>query len=75
MSAPPIAVPEKIIGLTLPLDFFDRCYSLSSLHLPQAALASLPPVPISLVTFLFGDKKVTVSSLARHEKTTPIPKK
>ena len=33
-----VAVPEKIIGLTLFLDFFDRCLSLTSLHLPPAAL-------------------------------------
>ena len=38
----PVAVPEKIIGLTLFLDFFDRCLSLASLHLPPAALGSLP---------------------------------
>ena len=38
----PVAVPEKIIGLTLFLDFFDRCLSLTSLHLPPAALGSLP---------------------------------
>jgi len=37
-----VAVPEKIIGLTLFLDFFDRCLSLTSLHLPPAALGSLP---------------------------------
>ena len=40
---PPVAVPEKIIGLTLILDFFDRCHSLGSLHPPPAALPSLPP--------------------------------
>ena len=38
----PVAVPDKIIGLTLILDFIDRCHSLNSLYLPQAALASLP---------------------------------
>ena len=38
----PVAVPEKIIGPTLILDFFDRCHSLRSLHPPQAALPSLP---------------------------------
>ena len=38
----PVAVPEKICGLTLVLDFFDRCHSLTSLYLPQAALGSLP---------------------------------
>ena len=38
----PVAVPEKIFGLTLVLDFFDRCHSLASLYLPPAALGSLP---------------------------------
>ena len=46
---------EKIFGLSLILDFFDRCHSFPSLHLPQAALGSLPrfslasPVPIGAV--------------------------
>ena len=39
----PLAVPEKIIGLTLILNFFDRYDSLASLHPPLAALGSLPP--------------------------------
>ena len=39
----PVAVPDKIFGLTLFLDFIDRCHSLTSLILPQAALGSLPP--------------------------------
>ena len=38
----PVAVPEKIFGLTLILDFFDRCHSLVSLPPPQAAVDSLP---------------------------------
>ena len=38
----PVAVPEKIFGLTHFLDFFDRSHSLRSLHLPPAALPSLP---------------------------------
>ena len=38
----PVAVPDKIFGLTLILDFIDRCHSLSSLLPPLAALASLP---------------------------------
>ena len=38
----PVAVPEIIFGLTLILDFFDRCHSLTSLYLPLAALGSLP---------------------------------
>ena len=38
----PVAVPEKICGLTLILDFFDRCHSLASLHPPPAAVGSLP---------------------------------
>ena len=46
----PVAVPEKIIGLTLFLDFFDRCHSLTSLYLPQAALGSLPT---GLLHFVF----------------------
>ena len=37
----PVAVPEKIIGLTLILDFFDRCHSLASLFPPPAAVGSL----------------------------------
>jgi hypothetical protein len=37
-----VAVPDKIIGLTLILDFIDRGHSLCSLYLPQAAVASLP---------------------------------
>jgi len=32
------AVPDKIFGLTLILDFIDRCTSKTSLYLPQAAL-------------------------------------
>ena len=39
-----LAVPEKIIGLTLILDFFDRCDSFTSLYPPPAALGSLPTV-------------------------------
>jgi len=35
------AVPDKIFGLTLFLDFIDRCTALGSLHPPQAALPSL----------------------------------
>ena len=38
----PVAVPDKILGLTLFLDFIDRGHSLPSLHLPPAALGSLP---------------------------------
>ena len=38
----PVAVPEKIFGLTLILGFFDRCHSLVSLPPPQAAVDSLP---------------------------------
>ena len=37
-----VAVPDKIIGLMLILDFIDRGHSLCSLYLPQAAVASLP---------------------------------
>ena len=41
MLSIPLAVPEKIIGLTLVLDFFDRCDSFASLRPPLAALGSL----------------------------------
>ena len=37
-----VAVPDKIFGLTLFLDFIDRCHSLWSLYPPPAALPSLP---------------------------------
>ena len=42
MLSIPLAVPEKIIGLTKILDFFDRCDSFASLYPPLAALGSLP---------------------------------
>ena len=38
----PVAVPDKIFGLTPILDFIDRCHSLASLPLPLAAVGSLP---------------------------------
>ena len=38
----PVAVPEKIFGLALLLDFFDRGHSLTSLHPPPAVLSSPP---------------------------------
>ena len=42
-SAPsPVAVPDKIFGLTHSLDFIDRCHSLPSLTPPPAAVGSLP---------------------------------
>ena len=47
-SALPLAVPEKIIGLTLILDFFDRCDSFASLYPPPAALGSLAPLTPTL---------------------------
>ena len=37
----PLAVPEKIFGLALSLDFFDRCANPCSLHPPPAALAGV----------------------------------
>ena len=40
-SAARFAVPEEIIGLTLFLDFFDRCTALPSLLPPPAAVGSL----------------------------------
>ena len=40
----PVAVPKNAVGLTLFLGIFDRYHSLNSLHLPPAALVSLPGV-------------------------------
>jgi len=37
----PLAVPEKIFGLPLVLDFFDRCANPCSLYPPLAALAGV----------------------------------
>ncbi len=56
----PVAVPEKIIGLTLSLDFFDRCHSLRSLLPPPAALPSLP------IALQNGVDIKTVSSILGH---------
>ena len=39
--ATPLAVPEKIFGLPLFLDFFDRCANPCSLYPPPAALAGV----------------------------------
>ena len=39
----PVAVPDKIFGLTRILDFIDRCPARSSLYPPPAAVASLTP--------------------------------
>jgi len=51
MQTSPVAVPEKIIGLSLILNFFDRCHSLHSLHPPPAAVVLLPlPAYISKAT-------------------------
>ena len=38
----PVAVPDKIFGLTHFLDFIDRCHSLASFLPPPAAVGSLP---------------------------------
>ena len=39
----PVAVPEKIIGLTLFLDFFDRGHSLRSLDSATGGAPIAPP--------------------------------
>ena len=54
-----LAVPEKIFGLTLILDFFDRGAKPCSLVPPPAALAGFAPG-----TFLYGS---TTSLLVRKE--------
>ena len=48
----PVAVPDKIFGLSLFLDFIDRCHALCSLYPPLAALASLPNSIISAYAYI-----------------------
>ena len=38
----PVAVPDSFVGFQKPSSSVDRCHSLRSLHLPPAALPSLP---------------------------------
>ena len=38
----PVAVPDIFVGFEKPSSSVDRCHSLCSLFLPQAAVASLP---------------------------------
>ena len=63
----PVAVPEKIFGLTLILDFFDRCHSLTSLYLPLAALGSLPTRLLLRAAFQIPLVEVMVSKSAWGE--------
>ena len=49
----PVAVPDKIFGLSLFLDFIDRCHALCSLYPPLAALASLPNSTTSAYSSIF----------------------
>ena len=49
----PVAVPDKIFGLTLFLDFIDRCHSLRSLYPPPAVLPSLP---LRYVIYIYNKK-------------------
>ena len=44
----PVAVPDKIFGLTLFLDFIDRCHSLRSLYLPLGSAPIAPPQSAAL---------------------------
>ena len=62
----PVAVPDKIFGLTLILDFIDRGHSLWSLFPPLAALPSLPSSvsPCGLPPSPRG--KVLIRRLCRH---------
>ncbi len=56
MQTSPVAVPDKIFGLTLFLDFIDRGHSLHSLHPPPAAVVSLPlPACIEKIATRKGD--------------------
>ena len=57
-------MPEKIIGLTRFLDFFDRGHSLASFLPPQAAVSSLP-LPVYA-------KRSLVKQRTRTSKPIPI---
>ena len=48
----PVAVPDKIFGLMLFLDFIDRGHSLRSLHPPPAALPSLPIISALFIFYV-----------------------
>ena len=82
VAHPTVAVPDKIIGLTLFLDFIDRCHSLASFLPPQAAVGSLPPrdnllliknyktqKPLRFLGFLFDIKSILVQIWCKLFKT------
>ena len=77
--ATPLAVPEKIFGLPLFLDFFDRCANPCSLYPPPAALAGVARhAPRASESNRFtqcqnknGHLSVTVSVLAGAEGFEP----
>ena len=53
-------MPDKIFGLVLILDFIDRCHSLTSLYLPQAALG-LVAIPNTEVKLMYADDSCRVT--------------
>ena len=62
--ATPLAVPEKIFGLPLFLDFFDRCAKVCSLHPPPAALAGVARhAPRASGSSLFRETKKIFSKI------------
>ena len=52
----PVAVPDKTFGLTLILDFINRCHSLRSLHLPPRQRSHCSP------SCIIGGPDTSVSS-------------
>ena len=65
-TLPPVAVPDKIFGLTPYLDFIDRCHSLPSLPLPPAAVGSLP---MNRYAHLNEQQKQEILSKAHHVRS------
>ena len=68
----PVAVPDKIFGLMLILDFIDRCHSLRSLHPPLAALPSFPHgLKTVHRTVFFTAFQIPLTNTNANKKTQP----
>ena len=66
----PVAVPDIFVGFQKPSSSVDRCHSLCSLFLPQAALARSPVAFIYLSPFPVGNDlcvvPVSICNAERH---------
>jgi len=67
-SAARFAVPDKIFGLALFLDFIDRCTALRSLLPPPAALPSLTQraTLVGLITLMAEAKPTAINQGSLH---------